>query len=111
MASPFPVSAPRDRRSKRVGTKRLASIVVQHDSEPEEIPCLILNISADGFRLRTVSPLQAGQVVKIILPNETHDALPCRVVWAGKEGPKRQSEAGLQTLGSPSFEPDQMERY
>ena len=94
--------APKVRRTKRVATRKLASIVVMLGSRPERLPCLIVDISPDGFRVRTSFPLRRGQVVEVI-SNEVLDALPCRVVWVGKQGSEQEGEAGLQSIGSLSF--------
>lgn len=85
------------RRSKRIATRKQASVVVNLESRPERVPCLILDISPDGFRLRTNYRLRRGQAVEIH-SSERLDAVPCRVVWVGKERSKYDGEVGLQTI-------------
>lgn len=87
--------APKVRRSKRVATRKQASIVVNPNSRPELFPCLILDISPDGLRLRTIFPLRRGQTVEVI-PNEALNPIPCRVVWVGKRGSKHEGDVGYR---------------
>lgn len=86
------------RRSKRIATRKQGSIVVNPNSRPKLVPCLILDTSADGFRLRTIFPLRRGQTVEVI-SNEALNPIPCRVMWVGKRGSKYEGDVGLQTLG------------
>jgi hypothetical protein len=88
------------RRSKRVATKKHANLVVNLGSEPEKIPCLIMDISTDGFRLRTTYTLRLGQTVEVIA-NEKLNPVLCRVVWIGESGSKYEGQAGLQTVPIP----------
>jgi len=91
----FPVS--KARRSKRVTAKRRASLVINLDRKPKRLPCLVLDCSKEGFRLRGSFDLRRGQLVEVILDEETHNAERCSVVWVGKAGSKQEGEVGLQS--------------
>ena len=84
------------RRSKRVVTKTPASVVIDLASRPTRIPCLILDRSREGFRLRLNSRLRRGQAVEVISHDDPLNIIPCRVVWVGKLGSKQEGEVGLQ---------------
>ncbi len=86
------------RRSKRVVSKRRASLVVNLDRKPKRHPCLVLDSSREGFRLRGSFDLRRGQVVELILDEEAPSAERCSVVWVGKVGSKQEGEAGLETV-------------
>jgi hypothetical protein len=86
------------RRSKRVVSKRRASLVVNLDRKPTRLPCLILDSSKEGFRLRGTFGIRRGQVVELILDEETPTPQRCSVVWIGKPGSEREGEVGLQTV-------------
>jgi hypothetical protein len=85
------------RRSKRAVTKKAASVVVNLRSHPQRIPCLIVDSSPEGFRLRGGLRLKRGEVVELI-PGEELNVIPCRVVWVGKPGSEYEWDVGLQTL-------------
>jgi hypothetical protein len=91
----FPV--PQGRCSKRVMTKRLASLVINLEREVKRLPCLVLDSSKEGFRLRGSFNLRRGQMVELILDEETPSPECCSVVWVGEAGSKQESEIGLQT--------------
>lgn len=91
----FPVS--QTRRSKRVMAKRRASLVINLDRKPKRLPCLVLDCSKEGFRLRGSFDLRRGQVVEVILDEETPNAERCSVVWIGKVGSKQEGEVGLES--------------
>jgi len=92
----FPVS--RARRSKRVAAKTRASLVINLDRKPKRLPCLVLDSSKEGFRLRGSFDLRRGQVVELILDEETPSPERCSVVWIGKAGSKQEGEIGLETV-------------
>ncbi len=85
------------RRSKRVASKRRASRVINLDSKPKRLPCLVLDSSKEGFRLRGSFDLRRGQVVELILDEETPSPERCKVVWIGKAGSKQEGEVGLES--------------
>ena len=92
----FPVR--KVRRSKRVVLKRRASLVINLDRKPKRLPCLILDSSKEGFRLRGSFDLRRGQVVELILDEDMPSPERCSVVWVGKAGSKQDGEVGLKTL-------------
>jgi hypothetical protein len=96
----FPVSE--RRRSKRVLHKTRASLVINNlDQRQERLPCLVLDSSTAGFRLRGSLHLRRGQVVEVILDEDPLDSVRCSVVWIGKAGSMYQGEAGLQRVQRP----------
>jgi len=105
----FPVR--KSRRSKRVVSKRRASLVVNLDRKPKRLPCLVLDSSIEGFRLRGSFELKSGQVVEIILDEER--PAPSAAVWSASAEPapsrreksawkpsSRSSGSGLTAIGS-----------
>ncbi len=92
----FPV--PQGRRSTRVTSKKRASLVINLDRNPKRFPCLVLDSSKEGFRLRGSFELRRGQVVELILDENMPSPERCRVVWVGKAGSKQQGEVGLETV-------------
>jgi hypothetical protein len=91
----FPVR--KARRSKRVVAKRRASLVINLDHKPNRHPCLVLDSSKEGFRLRGSFDLRRGQVVELILDEETPSAERCSVVWIGKAGSEQEGEVGVES--------------
>lgn len=85
------------RRSKRVVAKAGASVVVGLASHPQRIPCLILDCSRGGFRVRLGGRLRPGQSLEVIPHDDPLHAILCTVVWVGKPGSKQEGQAGLQT--------------
>ena len=92
----FPV--PQRRRSKRVVLKRRASLVINVDRKAKRLPCLVLDSSKEGFRLRGSLDLRRGQAVELIVDEETPSSERCSVVWVGKAGSKQEGEVGLETV-------------
>jgi len=85
------------RSSKRVVSKRRASLVIDLDRRPRRLPCLVVDSSKGGFRLRGSFDLKRGQVVELLDEKSTSSEL-CRVVWVGKAGSKQAGEIGLETV-------------
>ena len=83
--------------SKRVATRKGASVVVNLGAVPQRVPCLIVDRSPEGFRLRGSFRLRRGQLVEVILGGEL-GSIRCTVVWVGKPGSKEEGEVGLQAL-------------
>ena len=81
---------PERRRFERIALKKPASLVVSL----VRLPCLVLDSSQGGFRLRAICPLSSGQVVEVIPDDDNLNAVRCKVVWVGKT-----SEVGLQPCG------------
>ena len=92
------VPTPEGRRSKRVMLKRRARLVVSLDCDEKRIPCLVLDLSKEGYRLRGSFHLRRGQFVEIVFDPEPFHSVRCRVVWVGKAGSKQEGEVGLETV-------------
>jgi hypothetical protein len=90
--------APQSRRSRRVVKTRRASVVVNLGRRYERLPCLIVDSSPEGFRLRGVFRLRRGQAVEVIPDDDPQNAVRCSVVWVGKPGSKLEGELGLQAV-------------
>jgi len=92
----FPV--PQGRRSTRQMSKRPASLVISLDRSPKRLPCLVLDSSKEGFRLRGSFDLRRGHVVELILDEDPLRPERCSVIWVGKTGTKQEGEVGLETI-------------
>ena len=92
----FPVS--KARRSKRVVAKRRASLVINLNRRPRRLPCLVLDSSKEGFRLRGSFDLRRGHVLELILDEDMPCPVRCRVAWVGKIGSKQEGQVGLETV-------------
>jgi hypothetical protein len=86
------------RRSMRVMSKRRASLVINLEGNQKRLPCLVLDSSKEGFRLRGSFHLRRGQVVELILSEDPPSFVRCNVVWVGKTGSKSDGEVGLETV-------------
>jgi len=60
-------------------------------------PCLIVDRSKEGFRLRGSFKLRPGQVVELVVDDPV-DSIRCEVIWVGRAGSRQEGEAGLQSL-------------
>ena len=89
----FPLRAVR--RSKRVMAKKRASLIIDPDRKPKRSPCLVLDTSNEGFRVRGTVGLRRGQTVEVSLDDEPANCHRCSVVWVGKAGSKQEGEVGL----------------
>lgn len=98
-------SVPQGRRSRRALLKSPASLIVNLDHNPKRLPCLVVDSSKEGFRLRGSFDLRRGQVVELILGEDVPTSKRCKVVWVGKPGSKRERELGLETLSKRSPDP------
>ena len=92
----FPI--PEGRRLKRITLKKRASLVVNLGRYEERLPCVILDSSPEGFRLRGTFQLRRGQVVEVISDDDPLNAVRCSVIRVGKPWSLHVGEAGLQTL-------------
>ena len=92
----FPVS--KSRGSKRLMSKKRASLVVNLDRNQKRLPCLVLDSSKEGFRLHGSFHLRRGQEVEIILDEDPLMSVRCSVVWVGRPRSKQEGEAGLETV-------------
>jgi hypothetical protein len=91
------LAVPQGRRSTRVVSRKRASLVTTLDGVPKIHPCLIVDRSQEGFRLRSGFKLRRGQLVELILDDPV-DSVRCEVVWVGKAGSRQEGEAGLQIV-------------
>ncbi len=92
-------SVPEGRRSKRILSKApRASLIVNLDRNKERLPCLVLDSSKDGFRVRGRFHLRRGQIVEVVLDENPLNAVRCSVIWIGKTGSKHEGEGGLETV-------------
>ena len=89
---------PERRRLKRLMSKVPASLVINLERKPERLPCLVLDSSKEGFRLRGSFHVRRGQLVEIILDEDPVRSVRCNVVWVGKPGSKQEGEVGLETV-------------
>jgi hypothetical protein len=85
------------RKSERVICKRRASVVINLQRNPERVPCLLLDSSREGFRVRGICRVRRGQVVELILDESLSNAARCKVIWVGKVGSKQEGEVGLES--------------
>lgn len=86
------------RRSKRTAARKGASVVLNLGSKPQRVPCLIVDRSEGGFRLRGGFRLKRGQLVEVIPGDDELNAIKCSVVWIGKPGSKQDGEVGLKAV-------------
>ena len=86
------------RRSNRIVTKKGASLVITFSGVQKMFPCLIVDRSEEGFRLRGNFGLKRGQLVELVL-DDAVDSLRCEVIWVGKPESQQVGEVGLQTVG------------
>src|ERR1700739_985523 len=89
------------RRSKREISKKRASLVIDQQSTLKRFPCLVLDSSEEGLRLRGSFQLRRGQVVELILEENSSASERCRVVWIGKPGSTLPGQPGLASLKPP----------
>ena len=98
-AAQVPTSlVPEGRRFNREEVRKRASLVVSLGGHERGYPCLILDSSPEGFRVRWPHQLRRGQVVKVILDEDPFNAVRCKVIWVAKTGSKQEGEAGLETV-------------
>jgi hypothetical protein len=83
---------PEHRYLKRSPCKQRASLV--HDLKRQ--PCLVLDSSKNGLRVRGSFRVRRGQVVEIILDEDPLTSMQCSVAWVGKAGSKQEGEVGLE---------------
>lgn len=89
------------RRSKRETSKKRASLVIDQQFTLKRFPCLVLDSSEEGLRLRGSFQLRRGQVVELVLEENPSASERCRVVWIGKPGSNLEGQAGLTSLKAP----------
>ena len=91
-------SFPQGRRPKRIVTKQRASLVINLNGTQKMLPCLIVDRSQGGFRLKGNFRLGRGQLVELVLDDPV-DSVRCEVVWTGKTELEQVGEVGLQIVG------------
>ncbi len=91
-------SFPQGRRSRRVATKKPANLVINLSGVQKMFPCLIVDRSQEGFRLRGNFRLRRGQLIELVLDDPV-DSVRCEVIWIGKPESQQVGEVGLQTVG------------
>jgi len=89
---------PRGRRYKRIVTKKRASLVINLSGIQKMLPCLIVDKSQEGFRLRGSFRLRRGQLVELVVDDPMMDSVRCEVIWIGKAGSEQAEEVGLQAI-------------
>jgi hypothetical protein len=89
---------PEGRRSKRVAGKKPARLVINLSGVQKMLPCIVIDRSQDGFRLRGDFRLRRGQLVELVL-DDLMVSVRCEVIWVGKAGSQHAGQAGLQTVG------------
>ncbi len=92
----FPV--PPGRLLTRVTLKKPGSLVVDLDHKPKRVPCLVVDSSEGGFRVRGGFNLKRGQLVELMLNGDYPTPERCSVVWVGKPGSKQEGEAGVEIV-------------
>jgi hypothetical protein len=90
----FPVRE--GRRSKRILSKARANLIINPDQNAKRFPCLVLDSSKEGFRLRGSFRLRRGQIVEFVLDDDPFNPVRCNVIWTGKAGSKHEGEIGLE---------------
>src|SRR5262249_54265525 len=91
-ASPFKRSSERQRQP----TKKQASLITNLRGHLQRHPCLIVDISEGGYRVRGSFRIKRGQFVKVIPADDRLSVAKCSVVWVGRMGTAQQGEAGLE---------------
>lgn len=85
------------RRSNRIVTKKRASLIIASGAVQRMLPCLVVDRSQEGFRLRGDFRLRRGQLVEVVVDDPV-DSVKCEVIWIGKPGSPQAGEAGLQII-------------
>jgi hypothetical protein len=62
------------------------------------VPCLVVDRSQEGFRLRGDLRLRRGQLVELVVDDPVN-SVRCEVIWVGREGSEQAGEAGLHAVG------------
>jgi hypothetical protein len=89
--------APR-RRSQRVSLKKRGRLVVNLASNQKLLPCIVVDSSKEGFRLRASLRVRRGDLVEVILDEPQPVIEQCSVVWIGKPDTKEFGEVGLEIV-------------
>ena len=90
--------SPFKRSSERHSTKTHASLIVNFRGHLQRHPCLIVEISRGGYRLRGGFRVRRGQVVEVIPKDDPLSIAKCSVIWVGRDGTAQQGQAGLEAM-------------
>lgn len=85
------------RRGNRTAIRKRASLIVSLKGRSERLPCIVVDSSQGGLRLRGSFRLKMGQVVEV-LSDDGFLTAQCRVIWTGKPGSRQEGEAGLEII-------------
>lgn len=77
-------------------------MVVNVASKQKRLPCLVVESSNEGYRVRASLPLRRGQTIELVFEEDWTLAACCNVVWVGKAGTKHEGEIGLETVQAAS---------
>ena len=88
---------PGGRRSRRIATKKRANLVIDISGQ-KMFPCLAVDRSQDGFRVKGNFKLKRGQLVELVV-DDPMDSVRCEVIWVGRAGSQQEGQAGVQTVG------------
>ncbi len=61
-------------------------------------PCLIVDRSQDGFRLKGNFRLRRRLLVELAVDDPV-DSVRCEVIWVGRTGSEQEGQVGVQTVG------------
>jgi len=86
------------RRSERTPLQIPACVVLDLNRNPNRIPCIIVDLTTKGFKLRGNLNLSRGQVVQVILDHQPQISFHSRVVWIGQANSEREGEFGLEVV-------------
>ena len=86
------------RRSERTPLQIPACVVLDPNRNPTRIPCLIVDLTTKGLRLRGNLNLSRGQVVQVILEHQPQISFHSRVVWIGQADSNQEGEFGLEVV-------------
>jgi hypothetical protein len=86
------------RSSERHPAKKHGSLIINLERHLQRLPCLILDFSRGGFRVRGSFRLKRGHIVEVIPDDDPLSVVKCSVVWVGRTGSAQQGEAGLEAL-------------
>src|SRR5205809_6988674 len=100
---------PGGRRSRRITTRQSASLVITLSGVQKMFPCLVVDRSQEGFRLRGNFRLRRGQLVELVLDDPV-DSTRCEVVWTGKAESEEVGEVGLQIVAASCQSPTRSAR-
>ena len=88
-----------NRQFARLLSKKSGSLVITRDYEhAQRFPCLIVDASSVGFKLRVDLKLKRRQLVELIFNDDPFTAVRCKVIWVGNIGSKEQGAVGLRIV-------------